>query len=216
MIELYHFPAACSRVTMTALEEIGLAYTPICVNLRASAQKDDAYLAINPKGTVPAIVFDGRVMTENAAILWYLHAQHPKAGLLPEGDDAQSRFAPLSDLVWCSGTLHPNVRQIRMPAKLTRGDTDGVRADGLAKFALQCGRIAARIADGWWYSDRWSIVDTYLYWAYSTARKGGFPLDDYPVLIDHARRVRERPSFQRVLEVEAAAVAADAIQDVEL
>ena len=52
----------------------------------------------------------------------------------------------------------------------------------------------------------WSIVDTYLNWTYSTAAIGGFPLKDYPVLLAHAERVRARPSFQRALAREVAAV----------
>ena len=82
----------------------------------------------------------------------------------------------------------------------------GVRADGRAKFALNCNYIASRVADGWWYGADWSIVDTYVYWAYSTAALGGFPLGDYPVLAGHAARVRARPSFQRALRRELDAV----------
>ena len=82
-ITLYHFPGACSRVTMQALEEIGLSYDDVGVNMRTNGQKAPDYLAVNPKGKVPAIGFDGHIMTENAAILWFLHSQHPDAALLP-------------------------------------------------------------------------------------------------------------------------------------
>ena len=49
-------------------------------------------------------------------------------------------------------------------------------------------------------------MDTYVYWAYSTAAAGGFPIGDYPVLTAHAERVRARPSFQRMLDRERAAI----------
>lgn len=215
-ITLYHFPAACSRVTMNALEEIGLAYEDVGVNMRTFEQKDPAYLRINPKGKVPAIDFDGRLMTENAAILWFLHTRYPEAAILPASDDPLAAHEGLIDLVWCSGTIHPVVRQIRMPAKWTGGDPAGVKADGIEKFAKECSAIADRIGGGWWYGSHWSIVDTYIYWAYSTAAKGGFALDNYPILVSHAERVRSRPAFLRALAREQAALDSMGITDLVL
>jgi glutathione S-transferase len=205
-ITLHHFPGACSRVTMNALEEIGVAYDDVGVNMRTSAQKSPEYLAVNPKGKVPAIVFDGQVMTENAAILWHLHRQYPDAGLLPRSGDPLTEHQGLSDLVWCSGTIHPIVRQIRMPIRYTSGDPEGVKADGVAKFSEECTRMSDRIGDSWWYGDDWSIIDTYLYWAYSTAQSGGFELDRFPALIAHGNRVQVRPAFMRAQAREQAAL----------
>ena len=215
-VTIYPFPASCSRVTMTALEEIGLEYDDRCVNIRKAEQKSPEYLALNPKGKVPSMVVDGTLMTENAAMLAFLDQQFPEAQLLPHTGDPVRDNQGLIDLVWCSGTIHPNVRQVRMPIKLTTGDPAGVREDGLAKFAIECERIAAQIGSDWWYGEVWSIIDTYLYWAYSTAEKCGFPLADYPRLVTHAQRVRARPSFQRVLVREAAMVEKYAIPDVDL
>ena len=66
-IVIYPYPGACSRVTMDALETIGLDYEDRCVNIAKAAQKDPDYLALNPKGKVPTMVFEGTTMTENAA-----------------------------------------------------------------------------------------------------------------------------------------------------
>ncbi len=206
-IVLYMFPGACSRVTMTALEEVGVTYEDRTVNLRADVQHSPAYLAVNRKGKVPMLSLDGETLTENAAILAFLHGRHPDAALLPRGDGPLAGATALSDLIWCSSTLHPEVRQIRAPHKLTTGDPASVQADGMQKFAKECGYISKRVSsEGWWYGADWSIVDTYLYWAYSTAAKGGFPTSDYPDLVAHAERVRARPSFQRALAREVAAV----------
>ena len=215
-ITIYPFPASCSRVTMTALEEIGLDYDERCVNIRKAEQKSPDYLALNPKGKVPSMRVDGTLMTENAAMLAFLDRQFPSARLLPRCGDPVKDNQGLIDLVWCSSTIHPNVRQVRMPVKLTTGDPAGVKEDGMAKFAAECAVMAKRIGSNWWYRDEWSIIDTYLYWAYSTAEKGGFPLANYPELVDHALRVRACPSFQRVLSREAAMVEKYAITDVEL
>jgi glutathione S-transferase len=73
--------------------------------------------------------------------------------------------------------------------------------------------METRLSDGrWWYGERWSIVDTYLYWAYSTASKNNdFPLADYPALVDHAASVRAWPAFQRMLAKEIETVGPDKI-----
>lgn len=93
---------------------------------------------------------------------------------------------------------------------------NSLRADGIAKFHHQLRAMTARIGDGWWYGATWSIVDTYLYWAYTTAERGGFPLENYPVLLEHAERLRARPSFQRVLARESAALQRRSITDISL
>jgi glutathione S-transferase len=206
-VVLYQFPAACSRVTLNALEEIGLPYELHTLNMRAADHQSAEYLAINPKGKIPAISFDGRILTESPAILYALHRSHPATGLLPITDGFPDEYQGLSDLIWCGSGLHSIVRQVRMPSRYTRGDSSGVAADGAEKMAKECKALNERLGDGrWWYGERWSIVDVYLYWCYSTAAKGGFLLDRYPELLAHAMRVRARPSFQRALAAEIASV----------
>ena len=212
-IIMFQFPGACSRVTMTALEEIGLDFEDRAVNLGAVAQLSPEYLALNRKGKVPALSIDGQILTENAAILYFLDRNYPKAALLPRSDDPIEANRGLSDLVWCSGTLHPAIRQIRNPARYTAGDTSGVYADGVKKFTKDCRYMSERLGSaGWWYGEHWSIIDTYLYWTYSTAGKGGFLLQHYPHLVAHAERVRARPSFQKALAREVASIKRDGLQ----
>ncbi|CUS44776.1 MAG: glutathione S-transferase family protein [Pseudomonadota bacterium] len=203
-LTLYFFPGACSRVTMTALEATGVTYRDQLVNVRTDEQKTPGYRRVNPKGKVPALAIDGRIMTENAAILVFLDRQFPQAGLLPRSTDPVTDIAPLTDLLWCSSTLHPAMRQIRAPDKYTAGDPADVMADGMRKFAAECTLIADGVDGRWWYGDRWSIVDVYLFWLCNVAEKGGFPLSDYPAIVDHAARVRQLAPLQRALERERA------------
>lgn len=206
-IVLYQFPAACSRVTLNALEEIGLRYELHTLNIRTAEHRSAKYLAINPKGKIPAISFDGRILTESPGILYALHRSHPTAALLPMADGFPNEYQGLSDLIWCGSGLHTIVRQVRMPSRYTKGDSSGIAADGAEKMAKECEALSARLRDGrWWYGERWSIVDVYLYWCYSTAAKGAFTLEPYPDLLAHAERVRARPSFQRALAAEIASV----------
>jgi len=210
---LYHAPGACSRVSMNALEEIGLEYEDRPIDLAKAEQRSPEYLAINPQGKIPALVMGGQVLTENAAIVLFLHRLHPQAGLLPETGNLLAGAQAVSDLIWCTSTIHPVVRSIRMPMRWTDGDPAPVHARGMAMFEPIVRSIAARLEQGgWWFGSDWSIIDVYLYWNYETARSGGFDLAGWPVLADHEARVRARPSFQRALAREIAAQARAGIQ----
>ncbi len=204
---LFHMPGACSRVTMNALEEARVEYFDRPIDILTGEQKSPQYLAINPKGKVPALLLDGRVLTENVAILRYLHEQSPQAGILPFSASAFDRALSVSDLVWCSGTLHPIVRAVFRPAALTEGDGEPVKSHAIGAFRPVAELLQQRFANApWWYGDHWSIVDVYLSWLYGIAAAGGFDLSTYPALGGHGERVRARPSFQRALAREQRAL----------
>jgi glutathione S-transferase len=82
-IVLYTNPMSRGRVARWMLEEIGAPYRVEILDY-GTTMKAPGYLAINPMGKVPAIVHDGKVVTENAAICAYLADTFPKAGLAPE------------------------------------------------------------------------------------------------------------------------------------
>ena len=120
---IYMYPGACSRVTMTALEEAGVNYEDRGVDLGGGGQNTPEYVALNRKGKVPLIAFaDGQTLTENAAILIYLNQRYPEAKLLPGSGDPIALARGQSDVIWCASTLHPIVRQIRAPFKWTLED----------------------------------------------------------------------------------------------
>lgn len=205
-ITLYHAPRACSRVTMTALEQIGLEFDDHPINFGAGQQKSKEYLAVNTMGKVPALDVDGHIFTENAAILYYLNSCYPDAGLLPkEGIDIAPNEG-LQDLVWCSSSLHPMTRQIRMPSRMSTGEIEGIREDGIAKYQAVLRLAEERFAGGrWWYGDMWSIVDVYMFWNFSTSANGGLDLSGCPNISAHAKRVKAWPAFMRMVEREKAA-----------
>ena len=202
---LYHLPGACSRVTMTALEHVGVHYEDRVVELRHGQQHSAEYRAVNPRGKIPALLVDGRLIAENAAILWWLHSGHPQAGLLPS-TDAWGQAQQQSDLFWVSSGVHPSVRANMMPIRWTTGDPAPVRERGKQLIAPLLARLEARLAaKPWWYGDSWSILDTYLYWCYTTAEEGEYDLSGLDRIADHRRRVAEHPAFVRAIAREDAA-----------
>lgn len=78
----YTNPMSRGRIARWMLEEVGVPYRTEVLDY-ASTMKGEAYLAVNPMGKVPAIVHNGHVVTECAAICAYLAEAFPEAGLAP-------------------------------------------------------------------------------------------------------------------------------------
>jgi len=83
MLKLYTNPMSRGRIARWMLEETGQPYDEEIIAWDA---KPATFLQVNPMGKVPAIVHDGRVVTECAAICTYLADAFPEAGLAPTAD----------------------------------------------------------------------------------------------------------------------------------
>ena len=98
-------PGSCSTGIHILLEELELPFEVYLVNLMAGDQFQPEYLAINPKSTIPTLVRDdGTAITEFQAIAWWLARRYPKAKLLPEDIDGETRVIEALDYV--VGTIH--------------------------------------------------------------------------------------------------------------
>ena len=81
-LTFYTNPQSRGQVTRWMLEEVGTPYETVILDY-ATTLKGPEYLAINPMGKIPAIVHDGKVVTEGAAICAYLADVFPEANLAP-------------------------------------------------------------------------------------------------------------------------------------
>ncbi|MEO1987487.1 MAG: glutathione S-transferase family protein [Martelella sp.] len=90
-ITLYTNPLSRGRIGRWMLEEVGAEYDTRILTYNGT-MKEPAYLAINPMGKVPAIVHDGKVVTECAAICTYLADAFPEAGLAPPPAERASYY----------------------------------------------------------------------------------------------------------------------------
>jgi glutathione S-transferase len=85
-IIFYHNPMSRGQIIRWMLEEVGAPYDTEILDY-ASSMKGDEYRAINPMMKVPAIVHNGRIVTECAAICAYLADVYPEAGLAPREEE---------------------------------------------------------------------------------------------------------------------------------
>src|SRR4026209_2281059 len=84
MLTLYSFgPGANSLKPLLALYEKGLAFTPRFLNPAVFEHHEDWFKRINPRGQVPALDHDGRIITESTVICEYLEDAFPDAPRTP-------------------------------------------------------------------------------------------------------------------------------------
>ena len=113
MIDLYYWPSPNGWKISIALEELGLAYNTVAIEIGAGDQFDEKFLAISPNAKMPAIVdhdVDGEPVSvfESGAILYYLANKTGK--LMPQ--DEKGRKETLEWLHWQSANQGPMAGQL--------------------------------------------------------------------------------------------------------
>lgn len=211
MHRLYYSPGACSLAAHIVLEEIGAPYE---LDLRSAKDGEgtttDDYLAINPKGRVPALtgVDSDAVLTEASAILLFLARTNPEAALLPADPAGEARVVEW--LSWLSIDLHGiGYGQLWRAHRFVEDRTldSAVQAKGRDNIATAYQRIEHILADGreWAAGDLYSVVDAYLLVFWLWGRRVGFDMMKWPHWTHLMERVRARPAVQRALAQEGLA-----------
>ncbi len=206
MLKLYYSAGACSMAPHILLEESGLPYT---VELTAIAQgktRTPEFLAINPKGRVPALLTEeGEILTEVPAISWYIADAAPAVRLLPQGRLAGARSFEWFN--WLSGTVHTmafgqywRTQRFVADEQFFPPIKEKGRENILDNFAYVEGRLADR---SWAVGNAYTAVDAYLLVFFRWGHRIGLDMRaGYPQWTRHAERVLERPAVQRVLQQE--------------
>lgn len=208
MITLYYSPGACSLAAHIVLEELGLAYEAVRISTADGEQRSAAYLEVNPRGRVPALAVEGKVLVENVAILAWLGGGFPGRGLWPSKtwDQAQA----LSFMAWLADTVHPAYAHFYRPERYVEGPAcrEAVKAAGRASFGDCLAEIDRLVAGKRWaLGARFSVVDAYLLVFYRWGSRMGYPvkrLASYTALAD---RILARPAVKRVLADEGITMA---------
>lgn len=203
MYTLYFSPGSANLVVHLALLEIGVPYTLKRIDFDKDEQHSPAYLAINPHGVVPTLVVDGVPHSEAAALAMLLTERHPDAGLAPPLGSAQ-RADFLQWMFYLANTLQPQFRQWFFP-----GDHLPEAAETI-KHAARIG-----IEKCWAYIDahlaqhgphflgaQHGLVDFYALMLMRWSRNMPKPATNWPQLAALATRLKARPSWKRLYELE--------------
>jgi glutathione S-transferase len=203
MYTLYYSPGAASLLPHLLLLEIGAAHELRRVDIPAGDNRTPEYLRLNPNGTVPTLIVDGHACAETAALLLLLCERHPEAGLAP-AIGSGTRAAFLQGVLFLANTLQPTFRLWFYPADAGAVDEDALK-QGLRKRIEQCfDQLAGQLADGRPYllGEQPSALDFYATMLMRWSRNMPKPATEWPVLKALADRVRARPSWQRLYEIE--------------
>ena len=82
-LALYYAPNTCALAPYVTLTEAGADFEARPLNFRKRQNFSPEYLKLNPKHKVPALVVDGKILTENVAIHQWVHRTFPAAKILP-------------------------------------------------------------------------------------------------------------------------------------
>ena len=201
-MKLFYAPGTVAAASLIALCETDADFEPIRVDFANKQQTNPEYLAINPKGRVPALVTKDGILTETAAILGYIAQTNPAANLIP---DDPYQHAKVNELIsYLASTVHVN------HAHKLRGhrwaDQQSSWDDMIAKVAQTVSEsfqvIEQALGDGLWaIGAQYTIADAHLYIVTSWLEGDGVPLSKLPNTAAHFERMNARPAVKRALEI---------------
>jgi glutathione S-transferase len=206
MLTLFYAPNSCALASHIALEEAGADYALKRIDFGAAEQTKPDYLAINPKARVPALQTPRGVLTETPAILAFVAQSFPQAALAPLGDAFAFAEVQAFNAYLCS-TVHVahahRVRGYRWaddPAAIAAMQRKVPESVG-ACFDL----IERRMFRGpWVMGDAYTIADPYLFTIAQWLEADGVDVNPIPRVLDHRRRMQERPAVRKALADELA------------
>lgn len=199
-ITLYTNPMSRGQIARWMLEEVGAPYEAVILDY-ASTMKGPDYLAINPMGKVPAIVHNGKVVTECAAICAYLADAFPEAGLAPPTADRSDYYRWL---FFAAGPVEAAVTNRALGFVLPEGRD---RMAGYGTFEHATATLEKAVSGpAWICGDQFTAADVYVGAQVDWGLAFG-SIPSTPILEAYAARLRERPAYKRQKEIDNALIA---------
>jgi len=204
MLKLFYAPGTCALAPLIALEEVGAEFEKVGVDFSSNEQQSPDYLAVNPKGRVPAMVTDRGILTETPAILSFIAQEFPDAGLAPNGDAFAFAQVQAFNSYLCS-TVHV------AHAHRTRGQRWTDDADAIKTMQNKAPEVVSAcfeliesdmLQGPWVMGETYTICDPYLFTLARWMEGDGADPDRFPKVIDPRTRIGERAAVKRALAEE--------------
>ncbi len=201
MLKLFYSPGSCALAPYIALEEAGADYELALLDFAAGAQRQPEYLAVNPKGRVPALVTNRGILTETPAILAYVAQSFPRAKLAPLDDAFAFAQVQAFNSYLCS-TVHP------AHAHRVRGNRWADDPAALAELKRKAPEVVAAcfeliekqmFAGPFVMGSAYTICDPYLFTLATWLESDGLDPKRFPKVLDHRNRMHDRPAVRKAL-----------------
>ncbi|MCD2177422.1 glutathione S-transferase family protein [Rhizobium sp. C1] len=203
MLTLFHAPGTCSLASLITLNEAEIAHEIHLVNTMVGGTRTPEFLAVNPKGRVPALKTHQGILTETPAILLYLAQVAPQVGLAPLADP----FA-LAELqafnAYLASTVH--VAHAHRPRGSRWADEESSLEDMKRRVPgnmTECFNLieTTMFKGPWVMGDTYTIADPYLYTIGTWLAGDGVDIANFPRVHDHFKRMNERAAVKKALAV---------------
>ena len=197
MIDFYYWPTPNGWKVSIMLEECGLPYRVVPVNIGRGDQFKPEFLAISPNNRMPAIVDDGVSVFESGAIL--LHLAEKSGRFVPT--DRRGRKETLEWLFWQVGNLGPMAGQLSHFVNYAQGEHTYSHQRYANEYNRCLGVLERRLEGRDYILDEYSIADMASFpWAL-IARPLGQALDEFPNVARWREAIKQRPAVQRGVDL---------------
>ena len=203
MLKLYYATGTCALATHIALEEAGAPYEAVRLDFGSQAQRSAEYLAINPKGRVPALVTENGTLTETPALLFFVAQCFPAAELAPLADPFALGQVQEFNNYLCS-TVHVAHAHGRRGA---RWADDAAAIEAMKRKVpatmAECFELIERklLKGPWVMGEQFTICDPYLFTIATWLEGDGVDPTKLPRVMEHRRRMLARPAVQKAVAV---------------
>ena len=200
-LTLYYAPGTCAQAVRIALEEANAPYTPVRLDFANAQQRTPEYLAVNPKGRVPALVTEHGTLTETPALLAYVTQRFPEARLAPADAFGFARMQEVHS--YLASTVH--VAHAHRPRASRWADEPEAQAAMQRKVPAnmtECFELIERhyLGDGpWVMGAQYTVADGYLFTVAGWLQSDGVDIACFPKVHAHSERMGQRPAVQRAL-----------------
>ena len=200
-LTLYFTPGTCAQAVRIALEEAQAPYTLVRVDFASQQQRSPEYLAVNPKGRVPALVTEHGTLTETPALLAYVAQRFADARLAPADPFGFARMQEFHS--YLASTVH--IAHAHRPRASRWADEPEAQAAMQRKVPAnmtECFTLIERhyLGEGpWVLGEQYSVADGYLFTVAGWLKSDGVDIAEFPGVAAHSQRVAQRPAVQRAL-----------------
>jgi glutathione S-transferase len=194
-MKLFYAPGSCSLAAHIVLEESGLPYEAVRVDLKSRRTADDqTFETINAKGYVPCVLHDGQLLCENAALLPYLGELAPSSGLIP-GQGTLENFRIREWVAYVCVELHKNCSPLFRPAT-----PEVVREQQREILGRRFQYMDQHLGAGPYLGGQdFTVADAYLFVVLSWFPRWSADRAAYRNLDGFYQGVRARPAVQRAI-----------------
>ena len=202
-MKLYYAPGTCSLAPHIVAREAGIPLDLIKVDLATHKTESGVdYLAINPRGYVPAVALDdGTLLTEASVVVQVLADRKPDSGLIPPAGSA-ARIEVQRWLAFVATELHKMFSPWLWSADTAAETKATVQTRLAARFAEMDRHLAGK---SYLMGESFTVADAYAFTIVNWVNFLGMDLKAHPNLAAYVARVAARPKVHQALVAEGLA-----------